>query len=71
MKGFLRNLDTLRKYAFAMFGVYGTEGNYDIKGVWLLRGTEIPQDLKDHQSFEYYKFQKLDHNNEADRQVVE
>lgn len=41
--GFLRNLDHFRKYSFAGFGVYGNEGNYDIKGVWLWRGTEIPE----------------------------
>jgi hypothetical protein len=37
--GFLRNIDHFRKYAFAGVGVYGTDGNFEIQGVWLWRGT--------------------------------
>lgn len=41
--GFLRNLDHFRKYTFSVLGVYGVEGDYEIDGVWLWRGTEIPE----------------------------
>lgn len=42
--GFLRNIvDGFRKYAFAGYGVYGSDKNYEIRGVWLWRGTEIPE----------------------------
>ena len=61
--GFVRNLDHFRKYAFGAFGVYGVEGNFDIKGVLMWRGTEIPTEIKEHQSYDSYKFTKLDHNN--------
>jgi hypothetical protein len=40
--GYLRNIDHFRKYTFATLGVFGVEGNYEIDGVWLWRGTEIP-----------------------------
>jgi len=56
MNGFIRNIDHFRKYAFAGYGVYCTSGNYDIKGVWLWRGNEIPEEWKEHQSFEYHNF---------------
>ena len=56
MNGFIRNLDPFRKYAFAGYGVYGTPGKYEIKGVWLWRGTEIPEEWREHQSFEYHNF---------------
>ena len=69
--GFLRNLEHFRKYAFAAFGVYGVEGKYDIKGVWLWRGTKIPLEMKEHQSFEYYQITPLDPNSESDRNLVE
>jgi len=36
-------LDSFRKYVYGTYGVYGDEGNYDCKGVWVWRGTEIPQ----------------------------
>lgn len=42
MHGIMRNLDHFRKYSFASMGVYGEEGNYDIKSMWLWRGTDIP-----------------------------
>ena len=70
MNGFLQRLEHFRKYAFAVHGVYGDEPNLEIRGVWLWRGTEIPQEMKDHPSFEYHKFTKLDHNNEADKKKV-
>ena len=69
--GFLRNLDHFRKYAFAGFGVYGTEGNYEIQGAWLWRGTEIPEEMREHQSFEYYTVTKLDHTKEEDRALID
>ncbi len=37
--GYLRNIDHFRKYTFATLGVFGVEGNYEIDGVWLWRGT--------------------------------
>jgi len=51
--------------------VYGDEPNLDIKGLWLWRGTEIPFEIKDHVSYEYHVFTKLDVSKEEDRKVVE
>ena len=34
---FLQKLDNFRKYAFAVHGVYGTEGDYKIIDVWMWR----------------------------------
>lgn len=70
--GHLRNLDDkFRKYCFSSYGIYGTEGNYELDGVFMWRGTEIPQEWKDHQSFEYFTFKKLDPTNEADQKLAE
>ena len=69
--GFMQRLDHFRKYAFAVHGVYGDEPNLDIKGLWLWRGTEIPFEMKDHVSYEYHFFTKLDSTKEEDRQLVE
>jgi elongation factor 1-gamma len=35
------------------------------------RGLEIPEEWREHQSFEYHNFEKLDHNNEAHRKMLE
>ncbi len=44
--GHIRNIDHFRKYCFASYGIYGTEGNYEIEGIWMWRGTEIPMEWK-------------------------
>jgi len=70
MNGFLQRLEHFRKYAFAVHGVYGDEPNLEVRGVWVWRGTEIPAEIKDLDSYEYHKFTKLDPNNEADKKKV-
>ena len=67
---FLQKMDTLRRYAFAAHGVYGTEGDYKIRGVWMMRGKDIPQEFKDNDYFEYLTVRKLDPSKEEDRQLV-
>ena len=42
---FLQKLDTFRKYTFSVYGVYGVEGDYVCRGVFMWRGTEIPQEV--------------------------
>ena len=69
--GFIRNIEDFRKYSFGILGVYGDEGDLVIQGVWLWRGTEMPEEWKEHNSYEYFKFKKLDHTSEADRQILE
>lgn len=39
---FLQKLEKLRKYAFAVHGVYGTEPDLEVEGVWMWRGKDIP-----------------------------
>ncbi len=67
---FLQKCDALRRYAFAAHGVYGVEDDYKIKGVWLFRGLEIPQEMKDNDLYEYITFTKLDHTKEVDKKLV-
>ena len=65
-KGFLQRFDQFRKHAFARHLVLGEEPNLEIEGVWLFRGTGIPQEAIDHPQFEYYKQRKMDLNDPAD-----
>ena len=67
---FLQKCDSLRRYAFAVHGVYGVEDDYKIKGLWMFRGKEIPQEMKDNDLYEYITFRKLDHTKEEDKQLV-
>ena len=72
MNGFLSRAEHTSKYTFARHGVFGEEPNLEIKGVWLLRGTVIPDGLqKEHPQFEYYHTRKLDpRNNKDDDKIV-
>ncbi|ETW55524.1 hypothetical protein PFUGPA_02286 [Plasmodium falciparum Palo Alto/Uganda] len=70
--GFLQRLENnFSKYSFAVVTVLGENKSYDIEGVWLFRGTDIPFEMKDHPSFEYHIFKKLDINNTQDKKIVE
>lgn len=72
MNGYLQRLETFRKYAFGVCGVYGNEPTLEIRGCWVWRGTEVPFELKDHPSADWYHFKKLDvKNNPADRKIQE
>jgi len=72
MNGFLQRLESFRKYAFGVVGIYGDEPNLEIRGCWVWRGTEIPFEIKDHPSGEWYHFRKLDvKNSEEDRKIQE
>ena len=68
---FLQKLDSFRKYCFAVHGVYGVEGDYEVRGVWMWRGTEIPNEIKEHDNFEYMTIRKLDENKPEDKKLVE
>jgi elongation factor 1-gamma len=67
---FLQKCDALRRYAFAVHGVYGVEDDYKIRGLWMFRGKEIPQEMKDNDLYEYITFRKLDINKEEDKKLV-
>ena len=67
---FLQKCDAVRRYAFAVHGVYGVENDYKVRGMWMFRGKEIPQEMKDNDLYEYLTFRKLDINKPEDKQLV-
>ena len=67
---FLQKLDSFRKYCFAAHGVYGSEGNYHIKGVWMMRGKELPAEIKECDYYDYLVITKLDPNKAEDKNLV-
>jgi len=72
MGGFLNRAEHVSKYAFARHGVFGEEPKLEIMGVWLLRGTEMPDGFKkEHPQFEYYKTRKMDpRKNKEDEKMI-
>ena len=70
MNGYLSRADQCRKYSLAVHGVYGDEPNLEIRGVWMWKGTDILEPLKEHDQFDIYKYKKLDPTNEADKALI-
>ena len=70
LEGLVARAEALARYAFGRLNMIGDEPNLDIHGVWMWRGLEYPQELKDHPQFEYVKCTKLDVTNEDDRKKV-
>lgn len=69
--GFMQRIDpAFRKYSFGVIDVMGENGNFDIQGVWLFRGQDVPSMMKDHPSYEYHTWKKLDPANEKDKKMV-
>ena len=68
---FLERLDDdFRRFAFGIHGVYGNEGNYKVRGVWLWRGNEIPKEIKENDYFKYLTIKNLRFDNNNDKQLV-
>jgi len=66
INGFLQRLDPLRKYGFGSLVVCGDaeKAPWNIYGVWLFRGKEIPFEMIDCPDSEVYDFEPVDLNNE-------
>ena len=68
---FLERIDEdFKNYAFGIHGVYGSEGDYKVRGVWLWRGKEIPKEIKENDYFKYMTIKNLNSDNNNDRQLV-
>jgi hypothetical protein len=67
---FLARSEAGRKHVFANFGVYGVEGDYEIKGVWMWRGLGCPQFMEENPQFEYYDKVQLNPEVPADRERI-
>ncbi|EPS67955.1 elongation factor 1 gamma-like protein, partial [Genlisea aurea] len=71
VSGFLQRMDLARKYAFGKMLVIGGNPPYKVKGLWLFRGTEIPQFVIDEcYDVELYDWAKVDINDEAQKERV-
>lgn len=69
--GFLQRLDKLRKYGFGSMLIFENPNKYfEISGVWLFRGQDIPAEMSTCDDSELYKWHKADWNSEADRKKI-
>ena len=66
----IQQLKYFRKYAFGVFGVYGSGGDYKISGVFLWRGKDIPDELKEINEYKKLTIRKLNPSEKKDQQLV-
>ncbi|GKY91104.1 elongation factor 1-gamma [Mayamaea pseudoterrestris] len=70
--GFQQRSDEVRKWAFGVMDVLGTEDTtLEIKGVWLLRGQTVEYLLAANDDANWYDWTKLDPTNEEHKQIVQ
>lgn len=71
--GFEQRFDPLRKYAFANMLIFGDSAakKFQVSGVFLWRGLDVPQEMKDHDQFDQFAVRKLDIENPADKALIE
>ena len=68
---FLERIDEdFKNYAFGIHGVYGKEGDYKVKGLWLWRGNEIQKEIKENDYFKYMTIKNVKNDNNNDKQIV-
>jgi len=72
--GFLQRCDELRRYGLGVMILAGNDEDappFEVSGVWIFRGSNVPQEMKENPDSEYYTFTKLDSNNSEHRKKVE
>jgi len=72
--GFLQRCDDVRRYGLGVVVLAGNDEDappFEVSSVWIFRGQDVPQEMKDNPDSEYYTFTKLDSSKPADRQKVE
>lgn len=70
LNGFMQRAEHFGRYSFGIQMIYGEEPDLNMKGIWMWRGQEIPQQLKDHAQFEYYTTRKMDIDNPEDQAYI-
>ena len=63
--------DDFKRYSFGVHGVYGNNNEFKVKGLWMWRGEDIPEEIKENEYFNYLNIKKLDCKNEKDKKLVE
>jgi elongation factor 1-gamma len=72
--GFLQRCDDVRRYGLGVVVLAGNDEDappFEVSSVWIFRGQNVPQEMKDNPDSEYHTFNKLDASKPADRQKVE
>lgn len=70
LTGFLSRADQARKHTIGSIGIYGEEGDFEVKGVWMWKGTDMLPMMKEHQQWEYFQTRQLDVSKPEDQELL-
>lgn len=69
--GWFQRCEEINKFAFSSMLILGKEGGpLEIKGVWIYRGSEIPECAKGVPDHDVYEFTKVDLSSKKDKALV-
>ncbi|EFA76514.1 hypothetical protein PPL_10282 [Heterostelium album PN500] len=76
INGMFQRLESLRKWAFASVLITGDKidgdvENQELTGIWIFRGQELPQDLKDYDDYINFNWHHLDIRDPLNRTLIE
>jgi len=71
VSGFLQRLDNLRKYAFGSMLIFGEDGDLQISGIWIFRGHQFPEELKECDDSEVYEWKIINHEDFQTRESIQ
>jgi len=69
--GFFQRLENFRKYAFGSMVIFGPDGDLEVSGVWMFRGQEFPQEMRESDDAELYDWKKLNYEDTKTREFIE
>jgi elongation factor 1-gamma len=72
--GFLQRVERLRKYGFGTINLLGASEDsppWQLCGIWIFRGQEIPAEMKECDDSEHFNFQKVDVTTAAGKALLE
>jgi len=65
--GFIQRLESLRKYGFGTLLLFGTDGNLEISGSFIVRGKSIPPELTECPDYTSYDFTPVNLHDARDK----
>jgi len=70
--GFIQRVEKLRKYGFGSIIIFGEEEAppFTVSSVWLVRGLELPAEMKECDDYEHYNWKKADTDDAATRELI-
>jgi len=68
--GWFQRLDKLRKYGFGSVIIFGEEPKLEVGGVWLFRGAEPPQEMKETDDYENFSWKKADITDASQKELI-